>query len=92
MEELTIKYPKGLELSINLTKAEMEQHLRLMAALKMYELGKISAGKAGELAGLSRPQFFEACGMYRVSIFNYSSEEIENELEQDLANLRSLIK
>ena len=43
MEELTIKYPKDLELTVNLTKAEMEQHLRLMAALKMYELGKISA-------------------------------------------------
>ncbi len=92
MEELTIKYPTGLELAVNLTKAEMEQHLRLMAALKMYELGKISAGKAGELAGLSRPQFLEACGMYRVSIFNYPPEEVESELEQDLANLRGLVK
>ncbi len=92
MEELTIKYPTGLELAVNLTKAEMEQHLRLMAALKMYELGKISAGKAGELAGLSRPQFYEACGMYRVSIFNYPPEEVESELEQDLANLRGLVK
>ncbi len=92
MEELTIKYPKDLELTVNLTKAEMEQHLRLMAALKMYELGKISAGKAGELAGLSRPQFFESCGMYGVSIFNYGSEEIEDELQQDLVNLRSFIK
>ena len=92
MEELTIKYPKDLELTVNLTKAEMEQHLRLMAALKMYELGKNFAGKAGELAGLSPPQFFESCGMYGVSIFNYSSEEIEDELQQDLVNLRSFIK
>ena len=92
MEELTIKYPKYLELTVNLTKAEMEQHLRLMAALKMYELGKNFAGKAGELAGLSPPQFFESCGIYGVSIFNYSSEEIEDELQQDLVNLRSFIK
>ena len=92
MEELTIKYPKDLELTVNLTKAEMEQHLRLMAALKMYELGKNFAGKAGELAGLSPPQFFESCGMYGVSIFNYSSEEIEDELQEDLVNLRSFIK
>ena len=92
MEELTIKYPKDLELTVNLTKAEMEQHLRLMAALKMYELGKNFAGKAGELAGLSPPHFFESCGMYGVSIFNYSSEEIEDELQEDLVNLRSFIK
>ena len=92
MEELTIKYPKDLELTVNLTKAEMEQHLQLMAALKMYELGKNFAGKAGELAGLSPPQFFESCGIYGVSIFNYSSEEIEDELQEDLVNLRSFIK
>jgi predicted HTH domain antitoxin len=37
----------------------MEQHLRLMAALKMFELGKISSGKAAELAGMSRVEFFQ---------------------------------
>jgi len=35
----------------------MEQHIRLMAALKMFELGKISSGKAAELAGMSRLAF-----------------------------------
>jgi predicted HTH domain antitoxin len=29
-----------------------------MAALKMFELGKISSGKAAELAGMSRSDFF----------------------------------
>ena len=42
-------------------ETEMEQHLRLMAALKMFELGKISSDKAAELAGMSRVEFFEAC-------------------------------
>ena len=31
----------------------MEQHIRLMAALKMFELGKVSSGKAAKLAGIS---------------------------------------
>jgi predicted HTH domain antitoxin len=57
-----------------------------MAALKMFELGKISSGKAAQLAGMSRVEFFEACGRYRVSIFNYPPEEIEEELKQDLEN------
>jgi predicted HTH domain antitoxin len=42
-----------------------------MAALKLFELGKISSGKAAELAGMSRVEFLEVCGRYRVSVFNY---------------------
>jgi predicted HTH domain antitoxin len=91
-EELTIRYPAGLERAIHLTKEEMEQHLRLMAALKMFELGKISSGKAAELAGMSRVEFFEACGRYRVSLFNYSEEELQGELQADLATIDKVTK
>lgn len=71
-EELKIKYPTGFELAVHLSKEEMEQHIRLMAALKMFELGKVSSGKADELAGMSRVEFIETCGGYRVSVFNYA--------------------
>ncbi|MEB3828368.1 UPF0175 family protein [Phormidium sp. CCY1219] len=86
---LEIKYPAGFENSVQMTRDEMEQHIRLMAALKMFELGKVSAGKAAELAGMSRLDFFETCSRYRVSIFNYPPEELEEELERDLDVLRN---
>lgn len=89
-EELRIKYPSGFEYSIHMTKEEVEQHIRLMAALKMFELGKISSGKAAELAGMSRVEFFEACGRYHVSIFNYPPEEVEKELKKDLETIRKV--
>ena len=89
-EELKIKYPVGLEHAVHMTKDEMEQHIRLMAALKMFELGKISSGKAAELAGMSRIQFFETCGRYRVSIFNYPPEELEEEIKKDLNTLKDV--
>jgi len=90
MEQLTIEYPDSFELAIKITKSEFERELLLMAALKMFELGKISSGKAAELAGMSRIEFFEACGQYRVSIFNYLPEEVERELENDLETLQEL--
>ena len=67
-----------------MTKDELEYHIRLMAALKMFELGKVSSGKAAELAGMSRVEFLETCGRYRVSLYNYSPEEAEEELRRDL--------
>ena len=69
----------------------MEQHIRLMAALKMFELGKVSSGKAAELAGMSRVEFIETCGRYRVSAFNYTHEELEREINLDLESAKGMI-
>ena len=63
----------------------------LMAALKMFELGKVSSGKAAELAGMSRVEFIETCGRYRVSVFNYTPEELEKEINLDLESAKGLI-
>jgi predicted HTH domain antitoxin len=84
MKELILSYPNDLAQVVQLTTEELSAHLLLMAALKMFELGKLSSGKAAELAGLSRVEFFEACGRYRVSLFNYPDDEIEAELRADV--------
>jgi len=87
-EELKMKYPSGFELAVHMTKVELEYHIRLMAALKMFELGKISSGRAAELAGMTRVEFLETCGKYDVSIFNYPPEDLEQQLKKDLKVLR----
>lgn len=89
-EKIEVSYPAGFEQAVSMTKSELEQQIRLMAALKMFELGKLSSGKAAELAGLSRMEFLEACGRYRVSVFNYPPEEAAEELRRDLETLRNL--
>ena len=77
--------PEDFEIAVHLTRAELDHHLRLMAALKMFELGQISSGKAAEFVGMSRIDFLHTCGRYRVSPFNYPPEEAEAELLRDLA-------
>lgn len=84
MTQPGIPYPQGLETAVQLTPAEMEAQIRLMAALKMFELGKLAIGKAAELAGLSKGDFLDACGRYQVSIFNYAPDEVADEIQADL--------
>ena len=67
-----------------MTRAELDHHLRLMAALKMFELGQISSGKAAELVGMTRVDFLQTCGRYRVSVFNYPPDEAEAEIRREL--------
>ncbi len=88
MRELRLSYPDDLEQVVNLTPEEMTAQVLLMAALKMFELGKLSSGKAAELAGMSRVEFLDACGRYRVPVFNYSPEELQAELESDLQAIK----
>ncbi len=87
-QKITLELPEDLELAVQTTREELDTQIRLMAALKMFELGKLSSGKAAELAGLSRVEFFEMCGRYRVSILNYPPEALEAELQAELKAVR----
>ena len=84
MKSLAVSYPDDLASALQLTPDELAAQVRLMAALKMFELGKLSSGKAAELAGMSRVTFLEMCGRYRVPVFNYDTNAVETELRADI--------
>jgi predicted HTH domain antitoxin len=90
MIKMVLEYPEGLETAVHITPEEFEAQIRLMAALKMFELGKLSSGKAAQLAGLSRVEFLEMCGRYRVPVVNYLPDELEAELQQDIEALQEI--
>ena len=56
-----------------------------MAALQMFELGKLSSGKQRSWLASPALIFFERCGRYHVSIMNYSGDEIAAELTSDIS-------
>ena len=52
------------------------KEMRLAAAVKWYEIGKISQSKAAEIAGISRHDFLEALNEFAVSPFQVTENEI----------------
>jgi len=79
---LTIPYPQELLLSIKENPAEFETEARLLLAVKLYELGRVSTGMAARLAGMSRVAF-----MFALNRFGLSPIGLEpGELAEDLAN------
>ena len=50
---IEIKYTDDVLLSLKESKEEFEEEARYLLALKLYELRKISSGKAAQTAGLS---------------------------------------
>lgn len=82
--ELTIPYSDDLLLSLKETPEEFEAEARLLLAVKLYEVGKVSTGTAAQLAGIGRVEFFFALGRFGLSPIGVEPEE----LEQDLVNAR----
>ena len=76
---LIIKYTDDILLSLKEDKQAFEEEARYLLALKLYELGKISSGKAARLAGLSRVEFLMRLGRYKVSPFQVDLDEILEE-------------
>ena len=77
---LTIDLPDGALAVLRTTPDEFLRELRLAASVKWYETGRLSQGKAAELAGVSREAFHEALSRYEVSAFQLTADELREEL------------
>ena len=82
MKTIQISLPDEIFISMKETPDELSREIRMAAAVKFYELGKLSSGRAAELAGISRISFLQSLARYNVPVFDLSVEE----LKQDLSN------
>ena len=79
MVRMTIEVPEGALASLHKGPQEFAQALRLAAAVKWYEIGLISQGRAAEIAGLSRSELIDALGRFGISPFQYGADELLSE-------------
>jgi predicted HTH domain antitoxin len=76
------KKEANMNLVCELPVGVSENEAKLLLAIKLYEINKISLGKAAKLAGYSKSAFMEVLGQYQIPIFNYSAEELREEVSQ----------
>jgi predicted HTH domain antitoxin len=76
-----ITYPEGFPQMLKMSDAEFAGELSLLAAAKLYELGRVSSGKAARLAGLERVEFLHRLAQLGVPAINLRDEEIEAEID-----------
>jgi predicted HTH domain antitoxin len=72
MKSVTIQIPDNLEIS--------KQDLKFVVAAQLYEERKISLGEGAMIAEVSKRFFIENLGKFGVSIFNYSPDELLEEI------------
>ena len=83
MKAVTIPYSEDLLISSGRTPAEFERELRLLLAIKLFELHRLSIGKAAEMSGLTKLAFMEELTRLNVAVINLDDDQIDNELSHD---------
>ena len=79
MRQLILDVPDESLLSLHLSDEAAAAEIRLAAAVKLYELGRLSSGAAARLAGIPRVLFLSKLADYGVDTFNLSEDELERQ-------------
>jgi predicted HTH domain antitoxin len=81
--QVVVELPEDAFSSLRRTPEAFVKEMRLAAAVKWYEMGLVSQGKASELAGLSRQEFLAGLARFNVSPFQVTAEELEAEWQRE---------
>ena len=82
MIQITFNLEESALSSLRQDPATFTRELRIAAAVKWYELHRISQGRAAEIAGLSRAEFIDALGGYGVSPFQETIADLSEALDE----------
>jgi len=82
---LVLEIPKEITRSMKLPERELSQRLRAELAVRLYQVGVLTFGKARELAGMTKWEFQFLLGEEGI-LRRYDEED----LEKDLSTLERL--
>jgi len=75
--QIVLDIPEKVLLAEKVDEAAFAREIRVLAAVKLYELGRLSSGRAAELAGMPRVEFLLTLGRYRVCAFEAELRDLE---------------
>lgn len=73
---ISIDLPSDILLALNESENELKKDIKISLAFRLFQLQKLTIGKAAQLAGLSRLEFDNLLSENKISISNLDIEDI----------------
>jgi predicted HTH domain antitoxin len=77
--QIVIEIPEKVLLAEKTDEKSFAREVSMLAAVKLYELGRLSSGRAAELAGMTRVEFLLSLNRYKVFPLASELEDLERE-------------
>jgi predicted HTH domain antitoxin len=81
---ITLEYPDSWLVPMATDASRFALDAKMAAAVKLFEVGKLTSGQAAQFAGLGRREFLLDCRQWGVDSVNWDSDEIEVEFTTSL--------
>lgn len=81
-QNITIEFPSDILLTLNENEKELKQDIKISLALRLYQLEKLTIGKAAQIAGLSRLEFDSVLTRNGLNISNLVNEDVLSDIQK----------
>lgn len=83
MGTFTLSYPDDLLVTAGKAPQALEDELSFLLAVKLFELHRLSLGKAAEFCRMSKIRFMFELGRLNVPVVNLDDDQFADELRDD---------
>lgn len=80
MAALNIEYPDELVTASGKSRQVIEQELKFQLAVRLFQVGRLSMGKAAEVAGMNKLLFMDELWRLQMPVVNWDDAELAAEV------------
>lgn len=82
IQKISIDFPNDILLALNESENDLKKRIKVTLAFQLYQLQKLTIGKAAQLSGMSRFEFEKELSKNKISISTLNEEDVLSDIEK----------
>ncbi|TVZ27902.1 uncharacterized protein UPF0175 [Gillisia sp. Hel_I_86] len=81
-QTISVDFPYDILLALNESENDLKKRIKIMLAIQLYKIQKLTIGKAAQLSGLSRLEFETELSKNKISISSLTEKDVLKDIEK----------